>query len=269
MKSEHRHELKTNELAEWIANFPTWAKENAKVIIAGVALVVVIVAVYGWNRYNTNVVRYHQRIAFTSDLTNLATTKAQLAQQGEKADNMQLLFAADGLEKRANETKGEVMSALAYIKRAEALRAAVLIQPGELSQADITKHIENAQASYTKALDTAAGNKTLAAIAAYGLGLCAEELNDYKKAAEVYQGLVDDDTLAGTTARASAEYRLKTMDQYQNRIVFSEAPEPILTPTQEDVVDMSKMGPVPGLPVVDINAPEVMVESTDANASTN
>ncbi len=34
MKSEHRHELKTNELAEWIANFPTWAKENAKVLIA-------------------------------------------------------------------------------------------------------------------------------------------------------------------------------------------------------------------------------------------
>ena len=100
MKSEHRHELKTNELAEWITNFPAWAKENAKVIIASAALVIVIVAVYAWNQYNTNVVQYNQHVAFTAALTNLASTKAQLAQQGAQADNMQLLMAADGLEKQ-------------------------------------------------------------------------------------------------------------------------------------------------------------------------
>ncbi len=28
MKAEHRHELKTNELADWIVHFPQWFKEN-------------------------------------------------------------------------------------------------------------------------------------------------------------------------------------------------------------------------------------------------
>ncbi len=28
MKSDHRHELKTNELAEWLSNLPQWAKKN-------------------------------------------------------------------------------------------------------------------------------------------------------------------------------------------------------------------------------------------------
>ena len=40
MKSEHRHELKTNELAEWISNFPSWTKENAKVLIPTIVVLV-------------------------------------------------------------------------------------------------------------------------------------------------------------------------------------------------------------------------------------
>ena len=275
MKSEHRHELKTNELAEWIANFPAWAKENAKMIIASVALIGVLAAVYAWMQYNKNVVQYHQRIAFTSTLSNLAATKGQLMQQGAQADNMQLLLAADGLDKHAQEATDKTMAALAYIKRAEALRAAVLVQPGELTQADITKHIESAQASYTQALDQAFGNKTLIAVATYGLGLCAEELNDYEKAVEIYQGLIGDETLAGTSAQASAEYRLKTMEQFQNKIVFTKAPEVVL-PT-EDIVDLTQMAPALESNLVEINSPapvvgpvpEVIVEAADSNASTN
>jgi len=33
MKAEHRHELKTNELAEWIANLPQWARDNGRMVI--------------------------------------------------------------------------------------------------------------------------------------------------------------------------------------------------------------------------------------------
>ena len=56
MKSKHRHELKTNELAEWIANFPQWAQENARMIIfvAVVAVLVIGLACFYW--YQKNVV---------------------------------------------------------------------------------------------------------------------------------------------------------------------------------------------------------------------
>ena len=33
MKAEHRHELKTNELVEWLTNLPQWANENLTTII--------------------------------------------------------------------------------------------------------------------------------------------------------------------------------------------------------------------------------------------
>ena len=38
MKAEHRHELVTNELADWIGNFPNFIKENIRPII-GVILI--------------------------------------------------------------------------------------------------------------------------------------------------------------------------------------------------------------------------------------
>ena len=62
MKSEHRHELKTNELAEWLSNFPEWLKENSKTIIGITALVVIVVGFYGWRRYDKNVLQVREQI---------------------------------------------------------------------------------------------------------------------------------------------------------------------------------------------------------------
>ncbi len=41
MKAEHRHELKTNELADWLGNLPQWSKDNIVSIIA-VAIAIVL-----------------------------------------------------------------------------------------------------------------------------------------------------------------------------------------------------------------------------------
>ena len=35
MRSDHRHELKTNELADWIAHFPEWANKNRTSLVGG------------------------------------------------------------------------------------------------------------------------------------------------------------------------------------------------------------------------------------------
>ena len=51
MKSEHRHELKTNELAEWLVNFPQWTKKNAKTIIYVCVLTIVVASLYFYKRY--------------------------------------------------------------------------------------------------------------------------------------------------------------------------------------------------------------------------
>ena len=51
MKSDHRHELKTNELADWMAHFPDWARENRNNLIAVGAIVYALpaaLATYLW-----------------------------------------------------------------------------------------------------------------------------------------------------------------------------------------------------------------------------
>ena len=55
MKSEHRHELKTNELAEWIGNLPQWARENRRMIIYVSVVAVLVIGSASWYWYNKNV----------------------------------------------------------------------------------------------------------------------------------------------------------------------------------------------------------------------
>ena len=56
MKSEHRHQLKTNELAEGIANSIQWAKQNYKTIIYISIVVVLAAGSYFWNKYQKTTV---------------------------------------------------------------------------------------------------------------------------------------------------------------------------------------------------------------------
>src|SRR3989304_2040810 len=52
MKPDHRHELKTNELAEWLNNLPQWAKENSITIICISAVIIGIATFYIWRIYS-------------------------------------------------------------------------------------------------------------------------------------------------------------------------------------------------------------------------
>ena len=69
MDTEHRHELKTNELADWLANLPQWAKENTGTI-AYVAIVIIIVAVVAYMKY------YRPAAAVSRSSSSLATSSA-------------------------------------------------------------------------------------------------------------------------------------------------------------------------------------------------
>ena len=46
MDSEHRHELKTNELAEWIEHFPQFCKKNGSTIIGAILIICAILSYF-------------------------------------------------------------------------------------------------------------------------------------------------------------------------------------------------------------------------------
>ncbi len=228
MRADHRHELKTNELADWLMHFPDWLKENRNSLIGTAAVVVIVVGVYFWMFYHKNIASARSQVRLTNLVTQLPRQKADIAQSmAQKGDQSYLLIdLAKDLQDFAQSTSNREMSALASIERADTLRSELHYRSGEISQEDLTKQIAQAQASYEQAFEKAQNVPALASTAQLGLGLCEEELGNVAKAKEVYQSIVDNAAYDGTTAKAAAALRLKTADDYQGKVVFKPAPPP-------------------------------------------
>jgi hypothetical protein len=262
MKAKHRHELKTNELAEWIANFPQWAKENVKTIIYVSVVIVLVGGSYLYHKYQKNVVRVRKQFELTGLVTQLSRGKMEIlnAQASGMDTSPILIQMADNLLTVAQNTKNDRMAAFALIKRAEALRTELHYRFGTPARQHVTTQINRAKASYTQALEKSSGNPSLIATAKFGLGLCEEELGNFDKARQIYTDITTDASLDGTIAVATAKHRLKTMADYQHKVVFRPAPRPIppdlLKPEIElKPVDVNQVPPAPNVVpfVPDIN----------------
>jgi len=227
MKPEHRHQLKTNELAEWIVNFPQWAKENAKTVIYISVLIAVVAGVYFWKLYGGKVVSVREQLELTNFISQLSQGKVQILQaQAQGVDtSYTLIQAADNLQNIAQNAKEEQVAALALIKRAEALRMELHYRFGSIDRQNLTDQINLARDSYTKAIEKSSTNPSLMATAKLGLGLCEEELGNFDQAREIYSETISNAGFEGTVAAAQAKQRLYTMADYQGKVVFEPAPK--------------------------------------------
>jgi hypothetical protein len=226
MKSDHRHELKTNELADWVAHFPDWARENRTNLIAVGAIVALVLVVYFVRFYRGNVASVRNQTRLTSLVAEVPQQIDRVANAAaqDRDESYVLLQSQKDLQDFADKSSDSDMAALALIERGAALRAELHYRLSEISHDDLVKQIDQAQASYQQALDRKPSSPALAATAQYGLGLCEEELGNFDKAGEIYREVAQKPEYAGTTAQASAAYRLKIMDDFKTDIVFRPAP---------------------------------------------
>lgn len=274
MKSEHRHELKTNELAEWLGNLPQWTKENMTTILVIVAVVVAGAAFLFWRNYNKNVVQVRGHLEFSNLLDQLSAGKMQvLNAQGQGQDlSFILLQPANSLGNFAQNTSNNRMAALALIKQAEALRTELHYRPGPISEQDLTNQINEAKAAYAGAVEKSSANASLKATAEFGLGLCEEELSNFQEAKKIYKSIVANAAYEGTVANAEARNRLETMDDYRQKVVFKPAPEPAAA-TQPNVQvnpfnpDQSSVTqPTIQMQPVDITVPATLPNDTNTTS---
>jgi tetratricopeptide (TPR) repeat protein len=284
MKPDHRHELKTNELADWITNFPQWFKENTTFVVGTVAVIVIAAALYMGLFYRRSMASARERSRLTDMLVKLPFQEVEIARglaQG-KDQSYLLVAAARSLENFAQNTRDDQMAALALIKGAESLRAEPRYRLGEVSKEDLAQQVNLAKADYTEALRRASANPSLAANAKYGLGICEEDLGNLEQAERIYRELVGNSAYNGTAAKAAADYRLKTMGDYKGIVVFKPAPrravvqttsaEPLL-PTltsPSTVVDTAKEKPAEPIQPVQVkpaeaNLPTATVKQADVN----
>jgi hypothetical protein len=228
MKADHRHELKTNELADWIGHFPEWAKENRTTLIAAGAVVVVAIGVYAVKFRHQDTAFARQQLRLTSLVTKLPgqeqTNAAALAQGLDQPGAF--LSIAEELEDFADTARKNEMAAMALIARGHALRADLHYRLADVTRTEVAKQIALAQLSYGDALERAASVPALAAAAQFGLGLCEEELGNFEKAREIYEQVANNASYGGTTAQAAAAQRLRTMNDYKTAVVFKPSPTP-------------------------------------------
>jgi len=211
MKPKHRHQLKTNELAEWIANLPQWARKNLKMIIGVSVVAVLVIASVFFYWYRKNVEQVRKQLELTELISKLSRSKTQiLGGQARGVDySFILLQPADNLRIFAQNTTDDQMAALALIKRAEALRTELHYRAGTADKQDLTSQINRAKSSYTEALEKSSPNPSLTAAAKFGLGLCEEELGSFEKAGQIYRDIAANPDFEGTTAAVQAKQRLE------------------------------------------------------------
>ena len=290
MKAKERHELKTNELAEWLGRLPEWGRRNLTTIIIAAAIVAVGVGSFIYLRYQKKDAAARQRVRVSSAISSIGwlehdIVRAQL--RGVDA-SAALLNVAKDLQSAAAGVQDRYLAALAYIKRAQALRAELYYRPGPVSKGELNTRIKQARASYSEALARLTGSQQtsgtassgggasqpgpnakadgdqdiiLEGLARFGLAICDEELGNLEQARKQYEALAADERFSGTLVAAEAQWRLQTMADYQKKVVFAVPGK--AEPAGEPLVELTRPRPR----AVEANVGAAGVDSGQGNAS--
>ncbi|MDD5134378.1 MAG: hypothetical protein PHP01_03080 [Phycisphaerae bacterium] len=226
MKSDRRHELATNELADWIVNFPQWLKENKTTVAFGAVIVAGLIAytIFFYSR-ESRVYDARQSQA-TAMLEQLRWQKEMVLMgktQGLGVSDV-FLNTAGSLKDVAAETDNPNLGALAMIKRAEALRAELHYRP-KVAEKDVQAYqLQEAKKIYSEAM-AKANVPMVSAMAEYGMALCLEDMGDFDGAKALYTKIADANEYQGTSFSARAKFRADTMADYDGKFAFAKAVE--------------------------------------------
>ena len=260
MKAEHRHDSKTNELAEWLQNLPELAKKNVK-ILTYASVVIVLIAVSAWFHWHFKNESVQKKTEFTGFVTQLSQNKAQIIQSSSEGKDLSfmLLQTAEALLNTAQNEKDDGVAAMAFIKHGETIRTELHYRNETISEQELATQIEKAKSSYDEAVKRSKGRASLTAMAKFGLGLCEEELGKFDSAAAIYRQIAEDPSFDGTVTAVQAKDRLDSMDEYKQKLTFKASPKPepvsVLPPGTEQ---QSLTAPLPPItsPPAEPNSPK-------------
>ncbi|MCK5564625.1 MAG: hypothetical protein KAJ07_05220 [Planctomycetes bacterium] len=228
MDAEHRHELKQNDLIEWITHFPEYARENYMQIIGFVLVILGLLSWLFWPSFkgsaDNSKLEKHARV--TQVMGQVSGSKRASVRDGAAATDS-LLLTANNLNLEADRTKDPIAKALILIKRGEALRSDLHYRSGMQDAAIAASQIQQAKAAYDAAILSATGQTggaSLVAMATYGLGLCFEEVGDFVKAEETYKSIIANAEFEGTVFPTQAANRIAALADNKVNVIFTKAP---------------------------------------------
>ncbi|TFG50716.1 MAG: hypothetical protein E4H40_00730 [Candidatus Brocadiia bacterium] len=256
MKAEHRHELKSNDLALWIANFPNWAKENKNYIIYAGVVVILTFAAWLWKGYSEPKIIARNKVQLTNYVNAFEKSKIDILSQassGQDISATSIIPLASNLRTFAQDSKNKYMAAMALLKTAQAIRTELHYRLQAVPEDEFKAKINGAKTTYAQALEKAQGDPTLAAAAKFGIGLCEEELRNFEQAKNIYQEITQNPGFEGTAAAAQAHFRLKTMADYQQTVVL--AKDPKLPEPEKSIIAPEPQTTMPSIDTIAPNLP--------------
>jgi tetratricopeptide (TPR) repeat protein len=233
MDSKERHEMKTNELADWLDHVPGFLKQYQNLLI-GLALIVI--GLISWPILN----RWRQQSDFTAEaavsemLDSLEMGKYLAVRPNENQQDSaagSFLVTANNLAEQAKKAPNNNLAAIALIKRGQALRTDLLYRKEIIAEDAAAAQIKQAQEAYQQAFDKAV-LPSVKAMAQFGLGICSEELGQFDQAKEIYQKIATEASYAGTPLPMAAEDRIKKMTDNNAKYTFVEKPKAASAPAQ-------------------------------------
>jgi tetratricopeptide (TPR) repeat protein len=238
MDSEHRHELKTNELANLLTHFPQFLKRNASTIIG---LILIIIGLISWwvlpKMSREKTIAEEARVAQSIQMLGQDIGAALQAYQNQPEQLNQLLNTilanAEALLDVSSETDNPDLSALACIKAAQAIRTELHLRKDLISPETIEAKTQKAQEAYEKAAQMAT-LPAVQAMAQFGIGLCAEERGQTEQAADIYKEIVANENYQATVFPKQAQQRLDTLQENIESFTFVEEPQAEETPAEMD-----------------------------------
>lgn len=252
MKAEHRHELKSNDLAQWLKNLPVWASANYKLLIyvAVVALLVLGASFYHWHVASQRA--QSQRLEFTQAVLDFDRAVMNVLQGSMEDQDLSymILDTNESFDRIARTAQNDTMGAWALIKKGHALRSSLLYRPGQTDAQYAENQLQNAIEAYKQAMPKTP-NQTVVATAMLGIGLSYEQLGQFDQAKQAYSDLVEETSLDSTAAYANAQARLEMLEIYAQPVRLAKDTEPV------EPLDLD----IPQLPEPDAQAaPEMPLE---------
>lgn len=228
MKAERRHELETNELADWIVHFPQWLKDNQTSVIVGAVIAAGLIAytIFFYSRQGK--IWEQKQVLATALLEQPAWQKETVLQGRVQGLGVSDIFfnTAGSLQSTAVEVDNPLLAALAMIKRAEALRDELHYRP-EVADPDVQKYqLQQAKSIYEQALEKSKGSPTIAAMAEYGIALCLEDMGDFEGAQKLYEKIADLPEYQGTSFDTRAKFRRQVLSDYKKGVFFAQVQRP-------------------------------------------
>ncbi len=268
MDSQHRHELKTNELAEGLSHLPRLLKDNASTIIGVLLIGAALITWLMSNKMSQQKERVEQTTITQSikmmdrDVYAVLQAPADNAQAQTEALST-LLINADALLGSVSDIDNPNLAAMAQIKAAQAIRTELHLRK-EVDTDMLERQVKKAEDAYQKAFEVAE-TPTIKAMAQFGLALCSEELGQTDQAAEVYQQIVEDQSYKPTVLPAQAQHRLDTLAD--NSEVFNFAAVPVIIEKPIEVEEIIEATPAEVTNSADEPTAEEPVESTEVSES--